>query len=360
MKNVELPLLKETSDRKTIPRVVLVGLVVLVILFILAVFSITFKNTYMLHYSEASTLDYNVFLEDNDFFEEKYLPKDKQYISSLIDYVDADLNYDFFSEEDIGLKYSYYVVASVLVDNSNGKNLYKKDDVLVDKQEVKKETTNLFGIKENVKFEYDKYNDIASKFIEKYNLTTASAKLVVSMYVDVEGQHTDFEKKIQDKSVVSLTIPLTQVTTDIEISYDLTNNKNEVLQYKEAIISNPLLFNTSVILAVLDFIIVIILVIYIVKTRDSKAKYQAKLNRILKTYKDYMCETNITQRAEDMEKTRDFKLISLSSFDGIIEIADKIKKPILYHEERVGEKSIFYMYDNNIVYIYTMEIDDFK
>lgn len=357
---VEIPVLREKVVNKKIPLTITIGMIILVVILMVSILSITVKRSYSLHYSESSDLDYKVYLKDNDFFEDDYLPKDKQYISSLIKNIEADMNYKFTSEDNIGLVYSYYINAAVVVDNNNGKNLYTKEEPLMEKKTINTNEAHEFEIQEFIKFDYDKYNNIAKKFIDQYNLTSSDAKLVVSLYVDIEGKHTDFDKKIKDKSVVSLSIPLYTQTTDIEMTYDLTNNKNEVLQYHETIITNPILFYGCLVLAIIDVITIILVVSTIVHNRDPKAKYQAKLSSILRIYKEYMCETNITERREDMEKTKNFKVISLNSFDGMMEASDKLKKPILYHEERVGEETVFYLYDDQVCYIYTMKVEDFN
>ena len=57
------------------------------------------------------------------------------------------------------------------------------------------------------------------------------------------------------------------------------------------------------------------------------------IKRIKKTYGDYMCETNLTQKIEDMEKTTSMKVISVKNINGVVDAVDKINKPILFHEE---------------------------
>ena len=43
-----------------------------------------------INYTEKETIDYKVYLKENDFYTEKYLGKDKAYIASLIDYIDLE------------------------------------------------------------------------------------------------------------------------------------------------------------------------------------------------------------------------------------------------------------------------------
>ena len=66
-------------------------------------------------------MDYNVYLKTNEFYKTTFLPKDKNYISTLIDYVDANFNYTFKSAEDFELEYTYYIEADLVVNNNEGK-----------------------------------------------------------------------------------------------------------------------------------------------------------------------------------------------------------------------------------------------
>lgn len=361
MKNekVELPLLKGSDREKCIPVAVIVGVVFFLVVFLIACLSLTFKGTYTLHYSENSNLDYKVFLKENNFYNEKYLGKDKQYISTLIDYVDATFDYTFKSDENIGLEYTYYVTANVLVNNSEGKNIYQKAETIIDKKKFTDISNDAFRVNENLQISYDKYNRLAKSFIEEYNIT-ADAELVVSLYVDVVGKHAEFDKKISDKAAVSLKIPLTIRTVDIEMDYDLSNSVDEVLQYRSTAITNPTLFTIAVILAIIDVCAIVAIIVWIIINRDSETLYNRRLNKILKDYDRYISETIITERVEDMMKTRSLRIEIVKSFEGLIDIRDNLGKPILFHEERPGEEAIFYIITDRTGYIYVMRADDFK
>ena len=50
----------------------------------------------------------------------------------------------------------------------------------------------------------------------------------------------------------------------------------------------------------------------------------------------------------------------VKTFDDLINIRDSIEKPILFHEERAGERAVFYIFDDKIVYIYVMKAYDMK
>lgn len=356
---IELPLLKGSDREKAIPLAVVFGIIGMLIIVLIGCLSLTIKGEYTLQYSDKSKIDYNVYLKENEFFKVPYLPKDQQYVASLIEYIDADFSYSFRSEENIGIEYSYYIKAAVRVDNADGKNIFNEEENLVEKTKVTNLTDDSFSITENVKLNYDKYNKLASSFIDQYNIS-ANSSLVVSLYVDVVGKHAEFDKKISDKAVITLTVPLTTRSTDIKMDYKASNNKNETLQYKSTMITSPVLFTFAVILAILDVIAIIAVIAYVIAHRDNQTLYNKKLNRILKDYDKYISETVITERVEDMMRTRSLRIEVIKSFDDLIDVRDNLEKPILYHEERPGEEAVFYILAEKVGYIYVMRASEMR
>ena len=360
MDKMELPLLKGEEKEKMIPFTVIVGLVILFIIFCITCLSLTFKGTYKLHYSETSNLDYRVYIKESEFYPNtKYLPKDKVYISSLIDYIDTDFYYTFKSDDDLALDYGYYVEAELLIDNADGKNIYTETETLLEEDSIKNAVDNNFKISENLKIDYNKWNQMATSYIDTYGLT-ADAKLNVSLYVDVIGSHAEFDKKISDKAAITLTIPLSMRTLEISMDYDLSNNYDETLQYRSTIINIPFLFYTCIVLGVLDLIAMIAIITWIILTRDANTLYKKKLAKILRDYDKYVSETVITQRVEDMMKTKSLRIEVVKSFQGLIDIRDNLGVPILYHEERPGQEAVFYIVTERIGYIYVMRAEDLK
>ena len=112
------------------------------------------------HYDEKSSIDYRVYYEDNEFFDDQYLEADKQYIASLIDKIATDFSYTISLDDvDVEYKYTYRIEANVLVKDKDTKNLfYDKTTVLVD--EIT-EVTSLkeVSIKEKITLDYNSYNN---------------------------------------------------------------------------------------------------------------------------------------------------------------------------------------------------------
>ena len=352
-------LLNKKKNIDKVPFVLKIGFCIMFILFLFSLLCITYKKEYKLKYDENSILDYKVYLKDNDFYEEKYLGMDHAYIASLVDYIDVNMNYNFSTKENIKLNYDYKILATVNVKNRNGKIIFKKDEKLFDSNKQDVSDDNLFSIKENVKINYDKYNNLVRDFIDNYKLSGVETILDVKLLVNVGGKSFDYDKDTSNKSAILLSIPLASDTTEFTINYNLSNESDVILQHSEALITNKVLLVLIIILAVCDLIGMILTVIIIIKSRNAQAKYDVELKRIKKTYGDYMCETNLTQKIEDMEKTTSMKVISVKNINGLVDAVDKINKPILFHEED-SKSSVFYVYDEKVCYIYHMSVKDFE
>lgn len=348
---------RKNMSKKEITLVIVGASIVLLISAFICFKSIKSKEEYVMHYSDSSELDYNVYLKDNDFYTTSYLPKDRAYISTLIDYIDASFNYDFNVTEDINLGYKYYISAKLVIDGSSGKRIYENEDILLDKTKIKKVQDKKFSILENVKIDYNKYNQLASSFMNKYDIS-AKANVIVSMYVDVAGTYEEFQKELNDSAVVSFEIPLTVNTTEIKMNYDLKNNVNEKFEYGKTSIIHPVLFVISLIVAIVDIIFLVWKLIVYTVNKDDKDKYQEKLKKIFRDYGPYISKKAMTANTKEIMYTVSLRIEVVDSFDDLINVRDSIEKPILFYEAIPGEQSVFYIIDTKVSYIYIMNAKD--
>lgn len=70
----------------------------------------------IMNYNSNTNLDYKVYLKPNKFYERSFMEKNKKYISSIIDYIDVDLNYMFNTTALSDTTYSYSVSAVISSD----------------------------------------------------------------------------------------------------------------------------------------------------------------------------------------------------------------------------------------------------
>ena len=65
-----------------------------------AIVSVQLESKYYIEYTERGGINYNVFLKDNEFFEEEFLGANKSYVASLIDHIITDFSYEIDMDAD--------------------------------------------------------------------------------------------------------------------------------------------------------------------------------------------------------------------------------------------------------------------
>lgn len=120
------------------------------------------------------------------------------------------------------------IVAEVNVeDKTTHKSLYEFDEDLIELKEYNHNTNTKLIIKEPIKIDYNRYNDIIKRFVNLYDLDNSVASVTVNMYVNLL-EDSNAESTKSRIPAVSLTIPLTMETMaiDIESNETLPNNIN--------------------------------------------------------------------------------------------------------------------------------------
>ena len=91
------------------PYRVVLGLLAIILLTAITTLSfrwgVQLETINSIYYNEKSDLDYKVYLKENNYFQEKYLGKDRQYIAGLIDYISADFKYELNASNPFDYQY---------------------------------------------------------------------------------------------------------------------------------------------------------------------------------------------------------------------------------------------------------------
>lgn len=318
----------------------------------------TLKNKdYYVNYDEESFIDYKVYLKENDFFENKYLESDNQYIASLINYISTEFKYKLqFEESNVNFKYSYKIESVVNIqENNNKKSIFNQKEILLEKNELTDNSSNVLLINENIDIDYNKYNEKIKKFINLYRLDEISSTLSINMYIKVDGSCDKFKENTNNESVITLTIPLTTKTVGIDISNNLVNTKDKVMICKENNPLNIIFLVFSLLLFIVNIIIIIKLIKYIEKTRSAESKYEKELKKILYNYHSYIQEMNNTF------DLKGYTLVEIKTFNDMLEIRDTENKPILMTGKKEQKTTYFVIPTNtNLLYVHRLSIEDMK
>ena len=355
-KDVDTIFVDDTLRRKNILKFMCAILITLVIaLVFLLVFAKRNKVQYA-KYDESSNINYNVFLKKNEFFKNEFVTSDKQYISTLIDYISADFNYKLSLDNvKVNYKYNYKIVAEVNVkDKTSQKVIYNfKEDLVPEKSSTSDEKSLL--LTEGVSIDYNKYNDLIKKFINIYDINDVVSTLDVNMYVNVVGSCDDLENNTNNGSVMTLSIPLTLKTMGIDISNDLINTKDNIMLCSKPSKLNLLLLGASITFALITLGIAVKLVDYSNKTKTAKSIYQKELKRILNNYSPYI------QKVDGSFSLKGYQALTIDTFTDMLEIRDTLQQPILM-VENVKQTGVFFIIPSNtkLLYVYAIRISDIE
>ena len=334
----------------------IVFLIFMVVLsFFASIFSITFyfisKSPEVNLFSETSKVDYKVLLKENEFYEEKYLEKDNEYIASLIDNIESVFKYTLNLPEKSNYNYSYKIVAEINVEDAVSKNsIYNFNEELFTSAEIY--NIGFLNIEKQIDIDFEKYNDIVNKFKSVYELSTATSNLDVVMYVSIDNVNNS-SLSIVDKKVASYSIPLGQNTLSIE------NNATELKDYVRLENLNEKGLFYFLVLGLFFMIFAIVLLIYVIyytiKTRTSKMIYEKEIKSISNNYSSYI------QRISGSYDIGTSQVIKIESFNDILEIRDTLKQPILMLENEDKDGTFFIIpATNSIIYVFALRVIDIE
>lgn len=349
-------LLEQKRRKKIVKNSIVIVVILLCSISLLFLYYNSTKNYYAT-YTEHSNLDYKVYLKQNEFYEKNYLEKDNQYIANLIDYINAQFEYQLdLDDVNVDYQYSYSIDAIVnVVDNSSKNSIFTKKIGIVDEKSKYSHRQKSVKISENIDIDYNYYNDLIKRFISVYDLDETTSTLDINMYVKVLGNCEDIVTADTNK-VITLSIPLTTKTVAIDMNYDILDGgmqKVMVCNSNNAFAIMYLVFAMAFI--ILDLYLFFILVRYIIRTRTAESIYHKELRKILSNYKSYI------QKINNELDLKDYKVLKVDTFTDMLEIRDTIQEPILMVENK-DNTGVFFLIPSKtkILYTYSIKVDDIR
>lgn len=313
--------------------------------------AVTTKKDQFITYKETSNLDYKVNLKKNDFYEQKYLGKDMIYVASLIDTIDIDFNYIFDIAKKSDINFDYDITGKLVISDINGQNTFYEKEY--DLSQTKKESINSkksHKINEKISIDYDKYNNLANKFRTNYGIDTNS-NLIVSLNVHKKGSDKN-EYKLDNKSAVSVTIPLSEKAINIKIDHNDINNSSQLFTKSSVTIDNFAYLLISIVLIILLPVFTFPLVGLLLSMETSKSPYDKYIKKILNEYDRLIVETTT---APDVENKN---IIRIDSFNELLDVRDNLSLPIKYYIITKHQKCNFYINHNDELYLLTIKAID--
>ena len=272
-------------------------------------------NTVELDYSENGNINYNISLLENNYYSSNRLEGDsnRQYVSSLIDKINADFRYNSFFSDKAVLAYDYDITGRLKVYGEDDKILLDEKYDLLEKAE-----DTIYGKKLNInkslEIDYQRYNNIAKEYTQNY-APNANSVFVISMNINYNGTYDKFND-----------------TTSI----------NTVYSY----------FGLACLIIATMLTIRFITLILLLKPK--KSKYCSLRDGYLKTYDRIIVNT------KKLPRFGDTNIIDCYDFNELLDAQETLELPINYHEIVKNQKCVFYIKNGKDIYKYTLKECDLE
>jgi len=303
-------------------------------------------------YNETSRLDYQVCYIENEFFTEECVPRGRQYIANLINYIDTTFNYRFSGSDLIDYTYTYSVTATIIANERGQANriLFDREDILLPERIIQMTNSTGFEINENIRIDYRYFNNIINNFRREYVLLLDS-EIIVTLNVRIDGVHQNIEEPILIEREVSIVIPLSEQTLNVSITYEDINNSYVMHVENE----NERLSMIYYVLATISFGLMLVLMIQLIRLMlravRSTSAYKKKLDKIMREFGLVIVETKSVPQITSQ------KIYEIISMEELLDVQNVLQKPIM-HIKIHDEKSCFMITNNEEVYRYTMKAVD--
>lgn len=332
---------------------IIISTATLIVIFIFAIIFIKIhfdaNQKEIIKYEDSNTLSYKVLLKENDYFDDLYVEQENQYISRLINNISADFGYEFELPEDVSYDYDYSLtLVADVSDSKTGKTIYSLKEPL--KAYSKSGVSGKLVIDEPIEIDYNKYNDLITRFVTQYELKNVNSNLQVRLNVDVSESNKKFAK--QGIASIGLNIPLTENTVSIDTDYGaLGADKFFELDNEE---TNNKWLIAGIFLSSVGAIGSIALIIYARKTETEEDKYRSEVKKIVNTYDGYI------SKIQDEFNMDGYQILKVASFADLLEIRDTMHVPIIMLGNDENLTTCFMIpATNNILYIFTIGVTQY-
>ena len=313
------------------------------------------NKTYYIEYTEASSIDYQVLYQKNDFFADQWLEKDQAYIVPLIENILADFHYEMDMDSgNISFDYSYSIIARMDVsDKNSGKPFYTLEEVLLPCKQATTRNSSQIQIDERIEIDFQHYNKIAAQFTAAYGLKDASSTLAVMLQVQVLSSCDQFEKNNENSYYTAINIPLNEDTMSIHTTSSVPATESKVLAYKSAVNQQIVLW-IGYVASALALLLVLSLTIFAHLTKNEDVTYTAKIQRLLRAYGSFI------QRVEGSFDDEGYQKLPIKTFEELLGIRDTLQAPILLTENKDQTMSRFLIPTaEKLLYVFEIRVDNY-
>lgn len=297
----------------------------------------------IVHYSYTSkcSIDYNVYLKPNIMYREEYLEAGRFYINKYIDYVELIFNYQFKANKAADLNVSYGATAFL-------QGLHGEDNEVLWSQEYSLMPEMTEQVKDSgveftfsIPVELDSYAQMKETL---YLDSGVNAPAVLKVVFNAHTRASTENGVIEDDLSPVLLIPIGETVFKMEGEPVVTGENRIVENVKTQIPVDKL--KLSIILTISLAILAFVIFIGLTRGTVPEDLFEKTISGIFREY---------SERLAGMEHTISHQfseVISVSSIEDMIKIADEIGQPVFYYkvDGEMERKIEFFVFDGNRTY----------
>jgi hypothetical protein len=177
--------------------------------------------------------------------------------------------------------------------------------------------------------------------------------MVLTMKVEVIGSSEQFEKDSANVSTVTLNIPLTNKTVNINMTSSITESESKILANERDLNQNAFK-GVAITTGGLDVILLVIFIFFVYLTRNEDINYSIKVSKIVNAYKSYI------QKLINGFDENGYQILMLDTFTDMLTIRDTIQSPILMYENEDQTMTRFFIPTNTkMLYVYEIKVENY-
>ena len=309
------------------------------------------KQEVIVEYVENGDIDYNVYLKDNKYYNQKYLGKGMEYVASIISTVNPDFKYELHSTDTLDLSYTYKITGTLYISkDSESSPLYTKKIDLVNK-DVQNIKSNSLNIAESLVIDYDEYNNLVNRYKRDFGIS-AYSRLVVTMDINVIGKHSNNQDQMLLNRSLQMSIPLSEQTIQINMDTDKINNNGMLFAKGDISVENKVLFVISIVSLIIVLLLLVTSIRMYIKFKKRNI-YYITLGKYLSEYDRVII--NGSYENTNIDENKFDNVVRVEKFEELLDAAENLSLPILFYEVIPGELSFFVVIKENMLYKFTLD-----
>ncbi len=303
------------------------------------------KNISKYSYEIQKSSDYEILLNENNFYENDILPSGYIYASKSIDEIMIDFKYYLKGNENTNIKYNYRIVGNLVgtvdYNNEQNKEIWNRSFVFYENSYNEEENINELLVDKNVNIKYGIYSDLVNSYEKEYDISVDSVlKIFLNISYEIDLSQFNVDNEIA-KDVIEVDIPINNTVTEVKEKYEKSD-------FKE-INSNENNYSIDKIICLtLGIALLSIEVIILAKKIEESIRRDLKQNYIKNILKNY---NNLIVTVENEPDISNLKVMNVNKFEDLIDIAEQNQTNIIHYEVVKDKESKFYVIVNNYAYI---------